>query len=60
LAKDRRPHLTADAEKQAAAKRARLAAELRANLARRKAQGRERAAAADVTDKPPGKDGGAA
>jgi hypothetical protein len=48
-----KPNTTAETEKLAAAKRGRLAAELRANLGRRKAQGRGRAAAG----KPPGKDG---
>jgi hypothetical protein len=54
LPKERRlPAVTEEAEKMAAAKRERLAAELRANLSRRKAQSRERSADA----KPPGKDG---
>jgi hypothetical protein len=48
------PHVTAETEKEAAVRRDRLAAELRANLARRKAQSRARA----DDDKPPG-DGGA-
>ncbi len=48
-----KPHTTATTERQAAERRERLAAELRANLARRKAQVRER----DAGDKTPDKDG---
>jgi hypothetical protein len=57
LSKNRHaPNVTTATEALAAEKRDRLAAELRANLARRKAQIRERSAAADVTQMPPGKD----
>ncbi|MGH6981269.1 MAG: hypothetical protein ACREFC_08690 [Stellaceae bacterium] len=48
-----RPHVTAETEKEAAARRDRLAAELRANLARRKAQIRART----DDEKPPGEGG---
>jgi len=41
------PRLTVEGERAAAARQERLAAALRANLARRKAQSRERAAAED-------------
>jgi hypothetical protein len=52
------PGTAAATAEQAAAKRARLAAELRANLARRKAQARERAAGdANSGDVSPKKDG---
>jgi hypothetical protein len=55
MSKERRkPHTTTETERLAAEKRDRLAAELRANLVRRKAQGGERVAG----DKPPEKGGG--
>jgi septal ring factor EnvC (AmiA/AmiB activator) len=55
LTKDRRlPNVTAETERQAAEKRERRAAALRANLSRRKAQTRERSG--DVPGKPSDKD----
>jgi len=61
LPKDRPPpHTTAETDRAAAAKRARLAAELRANLTRRKAQGRERVAPPGVAQERRDKDGGTA
>jgi hypothetical protein len=54
LTKDHRPpNVTAETERLTAQKRERLAAELRANLTRRKAQQRER----DSGDKTPDTDG---
>ena len=50
-----RPRTTPETERLAAEKRKRLAAELRANLIRRKAQSRDRASG----DKTPGKGGAA-
>ena len=51
------PRTTTATAEQAAAKRARLAVELRANLARRKTQARERAAAdANPEDESPQED----
>jgi hypothetical protein len=52
LGKDRHsPTVTAETERLAVEKRDRLAAELRANLIRRKAQSRERAGGAKTPDK---------
>jgi len=53
--KSMRPRTTPETERLAAEKRKRLAAELRANLIRRKAQSRDRASG----DKTPGKGGAA-
>jgi len=47
------PRGTPEGERAAAARQERLAAALRANLARRKAQSRERAATAAADDKKP-------
>ena len=46
-----KPRITAETERQATERRERLAAELRANLARRKAQVRERDAGGKTSDK---------
>jgi hypothetical protein len=52
LTKDHRlPNVTAETERLTAQKRERLAAELRANLARRKAQQRERDSGDNIPDK---------
>jgi hypothetical protein len=54
------PHLRPETDRLAGERRDQLAAELRANLARRKAQSRERAAEPAVGDKAPGQDNGPA